>query len=272
MINVLKKMENLTELTISGNWTPIIPQDIGDLVNLKKLVIRLNEMLKYNDVVGQHIPVTIFSLIQLEELDIPRSIILLREPAIDFPRLINLKKLDHSGSPTVNLKSIVKLTNLTYLNLSSCGLTDISGMGNLINLTHLDLACNKLHSLSEIENLKNLAILDLTDNPLKNVPKKIRDIPNIHIKGFSSPIRNSIEWIMGHEMSPQIAQIVVLVTKIALNTLWAFAALTLAKFVSPFLATSLRTAPFYLQCALSIIFLGQIAAVNIAYSDDRFLH
>jgi len=155
-------IENTDSLNLSGNssngWdgglTGEIPPEIGDLTNLRYLILHSNQL------IGT-IPPEIGNLTNLTDLEFGNN--------------------ELTGSIP---SEIWNLTNLTYLGLSRNQLTGSipSEIGNLTNLTNLNLSDNQLSGSipSEIGLLTNLEWLDLNLNQLTgSIPSEIGNLTNL---------------------------------------------------------------------------------------------
>jgi Leucine-rich repeat (LRR) protein len=126
-----------------------IPNDIGNLVNLKKLILNTQNL--------SVIPESIGNLIHLEYLDIKGNNIQIIPESIG--NLIHLKHLCINNNNLTSLpESIGKLINLEYLDIKNNDLTSLpESIGNLVNLKHLHIDNNNLKSLpNSLYKLKKL--------------------------------------------------------------------------------------------------------------------
>jgi leucine-rich repeat protein SHOC2 len=138
-----------TDLSLAWESISILPDSIGDLINLTGLDLRGNELTNLPDKIGN---------------------------------LTNLSWLDLSGNELISLPDSIKnLTNLTTLNLGDNQLISLpDSIGNLTNLINLDLGSNRLTSLPDsIGNLTNLTNLDLFNNHLNSLPDSIGSLTNL---------------------------------------------------------------------------------------------
>jgi leucine-rich repeat protein SHOC2 len=129
---------------LNNNLTSL-PESIGNLRNLSKLVLNNNQL-----------------------TSLPESI----------SNLTNLSELVLNNNLTSLPESIGNLTNLSELVLNNNQLTSLpESIGNLTNLSELVLNNNQLTSLPEsIGNLRNLRELVLNDNQLTSLPESLGNL------------------------------------------------------------------------------------------------
>lgn len=153
-----EKLLLLTELTLDwDNLITELPQEIGNLVNLKSLDIQSTSLTKLPQEIGK--------LINLELLDLKNNN--LNELPKEIGKLVKLKHLFLWGNNLTALpKEIGNLVHLEWLNLQQNSLTTIpKEIGNLTNLKWLLLEDNGLIDLpQEITNLVYLERIDLENN------------------------------------------------------------------------------------------------------------
>ncbi len=159
------RLPALTWLDLPSNNFTKLPETIGNLTQLKELVLSHNRHLK-------SLPPTIHSLICLSKLDLSEN------PSSSIPKTIShFAKLTalhlRSNQLTTLPQGIDHLPELTQLILSDNSLSRLpETIGNLPLLTTLELHKNRLTSLpEEIGNLIQLTELDLSRNQLTGLPK-----------------------------------------------------------------------------------------------------
>jgi len=185
-----------------NNLTGTLPDEIGDLANLKVLELRTN-------LISGTIPATIGNLIQLSTLSI-RSNQLIGSIPVEIGNLVSLEYLFVSDNqlegsiPTeignlVNMQylqlknnmlsgpipdEICNLINLEYLSLGGNQLSDSipACIGNLTKLVDLNLGNNNLTGSipAGIGNLSNLTFMDLSSNQLTDsIPPEIGNLTKL---------------------------------------------------------------------------------------------
>ncbi len=183
---------NLTKLKLNR-----IPSEIGQLPNLIRLDLRLNELIELPKEIGQLTNLTMLDLDHNQLLALPseigqlanlRTLLLENNNLIVLPtaikELVNLRELDLSKNQLRSLPSEVKhLANLRTLLLHHNALTRLPAeIGYLANLTALDISKNKLRSFpTETTQLVNLYILQLSENHLTLIPSEIGQLTDLTI-------------------------------------------------------------------------------------------
>ncbi len=128
--------DHVVELWIYKWGLKIIPNSIGRLYTLEKLILSDNEL--------EEVPSSIGTLVNLKELNLSYNNLDNGVPA-SLGRLRNLKKLDLSGNRMEKLPS---------------------SLGNLANLEELNVSRNQLDKLpTSFKKLQTLKILHLEGNP-----------------------------------------------------------------------------------------------------------
>ncbi|MFX0071790.1 MAG: leucine-rich repeat domain-containing protein [Candidatus Hermodarchaeota archaeon] len=198
----------IIELDFIFKGLTTLPDAIANLLNLKKLILRYNQLFK--------LPKWIGSLKDLEILNInvnnlnklPRSIgnlnclkylSLWKNELNELPSSIGfLKSLEYLNLRINNLKSlpetISNLKKLKELNLHDNKLEFLPNtIGSLQQLERLNLSWNNLVKIPEsIGNIKSLQILDLERNELVHLPKSIGNLKSLKILNLSD---NKIEYL-----------------------------------------------------------------------------
>ncbi|MFX1250945.1 MAG: leucine-rich repeat domain-containing protein [Promethearchaeota archaeon] len=142
---------NLKELNLRENQLQILPESLGQLQNLHTLHLGWNQLQALPDIIGQ---------------------------------LHNLQNLNLCANRLHTLpESICHLQNLQILDLSYNQFQRFPDVvTQLQNLTVLRLSWNELQSLPKtIGQLQNLQQLDLWGNPLRLLPKSFEQLSNLHV-------------------------------------------------------------------------------------------
>ena len=179
--NECYSVNNTTDLDLSNTGlTGAIPIEIGDMVNLERLVLSNNEL-------SGEIPSTIGNLMNLESLHLGENSLTGSIPS-EIENLMNLTSLTlFSNQLTGEIPSeIGNLTNLERLYLSDNQLTGVipSEIGNLTNLERILFFNNQLTGEIplQIENLTNLEDLYLQNNQLTGtIPSGIGNYSNLEV-------------------------------------------------------------------------------------------
>jgi len=146
-----------------------LPEDFGDLLNIKELYLSDNQL--------SELPESISKLNNLKYINLDRN----KFTEIPAPLSNNktLKWLRLNGNQITNITSFAGMENLKCLYLNNNKIQMLpSDISTLENLTDLSLARNQLKSLpSGISKLKNLARLSLQDNQLTNITVSLENSP-----------------------------------------------------------------------------------------------
>ncbi len=178
--------EEATELDLSGQELTALPPEIGNLTQLKKLILGKYEYDEDGNIVDtignklSYLPKEIGLLNQLEEFQIVTN--QLSSLPAEIGELRNLQSLNLNSNQLSSLPAeIGELSNLQYLNLNSNQLSSLPAeIGELSNLQYLDLSRNQLSSLpAEIGELSNLQYLNLYNNQLSSLPVEIGQLGNL---------------------------------------------------------------------------------------------
>lgn len=166
------QLSELRTFDLRGNQLTKLPETIGQLANVTKLVLYSNSL--------KALPETIGQLNNLQELDLGVNQLRTLPKSID--QLTNLVKLRISENQLIALpKSIGQLDNLKELLLHEAGLKSLDEwIGQLTNLTGLWLGNNQLSSLpNSIGQLHKLDRLHLHSNQLTSLPESIGQLANL---------------------------------------------------------------------------------------------
>ena len=151
------KEENLTELDLSYCDLIELPNELFELISLKKLSLYHNKISDLS---------SLEKLCQLTALDLSNNQI---SDLSSLEKLCQLTALDLSNNQLSDLSSLEKLSTLTSLYLRSNQLSDLSSLEKLSQLTSLDLRSNQLSDLSSLEKLSTLTSLYLSRNQISDL-------------------------------------------------------------------------------------------------------
>ena len=178
------RQEGATELDLSNLALTEVPEAIGQLTQLEKLILGgWREEFK-NQLTG--LPDAITNLTQLQSLDLSYN--QLTELPNEIANLTQLHYLILCDNYLAELPNeITILTNLQELDLTGNRLTALPKcFGELIQLQILYLSDNRLTELpASISQLSNLKILGLTRNRLTSCPEPLIQLCNIQELGLS---------------------------------------------------------------------------------------
>lgn len=172
----VKNFQNLETLIICADDTiKEIPSWIGDLSNLKEIILRGLEIIT--------LPETFGNLIHVEKLNL--SLNSLETLPDSFGNLKNLKNINLTDNSLKLLpESFGNLVNLKKLELDYENLltTLPESFGNLKSLERLTISRNKLSSLPEsFGNLKSLKALTLNNNKLESLPDSMGHLKSLKV-------------------------------------------------------------------------------------------
>ena len=170
-----RNINNNDRLNLSDKNITILPESIGNLVNLMDLELYDNQM--------TILPESIGNLTNLSALNLSENLLTTLPESIG--NLTNLNDLELSDNKLTTLpESFGNLTNLTNLEINENKLTTLSeSFGNLINLLGLGINENQLTTLPEsFGNLTKLTRLDLGNNRITTLPESFGDLT--HLEGL----------------------------------------------------------------------------------------
>jgi hypothetical protein len=199
--NIASKVLQLA-IIFPYNYDRTIFKKIGELINLNKLSLSINNLKK--------LPKEIYTLINLKKLYLLQSD--LTHISKKISNLINLEELDISINHLKILPAeIGNLINLKELYLSENSITELpKEIGKLINLHRLIINKNNLTTIPiEIINIQNL-YFNYSNNPIEYIPPQVarylkinkttqkiyKDNQSVHNHGIQEGITNSINYIM----------------------------------------------------------------------------
>ncbi len=158
------------------HWQPIncLPPEIGQLVNLKRLTLTLD------DTQPPSLPLELWTLPRLRELHLDLGQLHQLPPEIGLLR--NLEELWLSGTRLSSLpQELWQLSHLQELTLYRSGLSRLPPeIKQLTGLQELDLVDSQLHQLPpELGQLSNLRVLDLRYNQLQQLPPELGQLTRL---------------------------------------------------------------------------------------------
>lgn len=150
-INIFKLL-SLNFLEVSHCGLTVLPEDVGDLGSLTRLVLRNNKL--------EQLPSTIGKLVKLKMLDVSCNCL--------------------ESMPD----ELTSLQDLQSLNLSANNLSDIPDISSLVQLHVLNLSQNKLEALPAgitNKNLSLLAELNADGNNISELPTDLYELPSLKV-------------------------------------------------------------------------------------------
>ena len=184
-------LRNLQHLYISGTIDGTISPEIGQLTNLRSLVIFIGKKKLAN---GKFEDVTVIFPAQLGSLS---KLETLSSGPTQFPSSVSsLERLKTLNLSLTKLKQFPKeislVKNLESLSLAGNELiTFPNELLSFHKLKNLSLSNNQLTQLpGEISQMTSLEILDLSDNQIKKLPAEVKNLQNLKILNLDN---NSLE-------------------------------------------------------------------------------
>jgi len=167
--------DRIVELWIYNCGLKELPESIGHLYALKRLILSKNGLEK--------VPSSMGKLENLEVLNLSAN----RLTSIPSPleSLLNLRELDLSENQFLRVPPFLgRLVNLEKLSLAGNRLEEVPiALGKLAILEELDLSSNNLGgnpaSLGRLKKLRSLKKLDLADCQLGEVPVALGELPSL---------------------------------------------------------------------------------------------
>jgi hypothetical protein len=160
----LFKLRHINFLEIAKTKLSVLPEQIGNIVNLTSLLCHTNSLTS--------VPVELGKLVNLKNLDLSNN--KLAEVPRELENLTELMSINFSGNQLQALFPLEKLTKLAVLDVSRNKfkkLPDDLGNSSLENLSNVNASFNELAELNE--NLVELAALktfNVENNQITHVP------------------------------------------------------------------------------------------------------
>jgi len=167
-----RNISNNDRLNLSDKNITILPESIGNLVNLMDLELYSNQITTLPESFGNLTSLSALNLSDNQITTLPES----------FGNLTNLNELDLSENQIATLpESFGNLTNLISLEIYNNQITTLpESFGNLTNLFGLGINDNQITTLPEsFGNLTNLAQLDLANNRITTLPESFEDLTDL---------------------------------------------------------------------------------------------
>ncbi len=155
-----------------GNRLMTLPDELSQLRNLEELSVAYNRLTEIPEFLGNLTNLTVLHLWENQIKEIPESL----------SKLTNLTVLHLWGNQIKEIpESLSKLTNLTELYLGGNQIKEIPEfLGNLTNLTGLYLSGKQIKEIPEfLGNLTNLTGLHLSGNQIKEIPEFLGNLTNL---------------------------------------------------------------------------------------------
>ena len=178
------RFTRLERLSLTDAIIEELPESIGDLAELRELVVRYQDPQYFRGLIGSRcplhrIPATIGKLLKLETLDLSGNSVTALPEAIGELRALKVLRL--AGCPLTTLpESLGQLENLEVLDLSGCPLERLpNSIGDLRRLRSMVFkdshwGCSMLRALPEsLGDLSSLEQLDLRGTGVTSIPATV---------------------------------------------------------------------------------------------------
>lgn len=197
--DALCALKNLEILELAYQQLNTLPENIGDLHQLKRLVLYWNrDLTTFPYSLGKLKNLVHLSISYCDALDLSQALPIIamlrgiknlqlttRSVPDEIEMVTQLEALTiekpHGEQQTILSEKLGSLYNLKILNLSSCGIVDVpKWIAALTNLEHLNLNANPLTTLPEnIGSLSKLRSINLSDTPLSDLPESFSTLTNL---------------------------------------------------------------------------------------------
>ncbi|KAG0315021.1 PH domain leucine-rich repeat-containing protein phosphatase 2, partial [Dissophora globulifera] len=179
---VLFQIPTLEELDMSFNELTEIPEEIGQSMRMRKLLL-------YGNRIGPYLPKAMSNLLRLQKLDIRQNGILNLEVVNELPALEELL-VDYNTNIVFN-NSFKSLARASFL---KCNMQEVNIRDTGDTLTFLDLSSNKLFNLAPelFEHLRSLETLKLDNNSIGSIPGAIKSLKRLRSLSISNNLLSSL--------------------------------------------------------------------------------
>lgn len=190
-ISFLKELKHLILLDLSGNRNIRDIEALSELVELKKLDLRLNLINNLEPLAN----LKKLTHLYLSSNDF-KSIEALRN-------LENLVELGIAGGTTYNrvsdISSINNLIKLKYLDIQYQQISNISVLENFPKLKRLNCFMNKISDISALQNLKELQYLNLGENKIDDISflQKLNKLEKLELAGTKISNITALKELVG---------------------------------------------------------------------------
>ena len=165
------EIKSLNFLQISNVNLSSVPEEVGDLTNLKNLALQGNKIKELPDTIGSLTQIKFFDVSTNELAKVPDSL----------GRLQALHTLNLSCNNLMSLPNLELLANLAILRIDHNKLPNLpEGIYTLEHLIEIRASHNLIHSITEeISQMESLKILDISNNQLKELPGQLAICPRL---------------------------------------------------------------------------------------------
>ena len=178
------QITTLNFLEISNVGIEVIPDEIGNLSNMRNLVLRKNKL--------SDLPVSVGSLAKLKFLDLSDNS--LTKLPDTMKNLVELQSLILNCNNLEFLPNQESLVSLATLHIDHNKIERLpDGIYNLLHLAEIHASNNNIQEIgSEISEMPSLRLLDLSNNSLNEVPVELSDcsrLKELNLKG--NPLKDN---------------------------------------------------------------------------------
>ena len=166
-------------LDLSNLGLNAIPNQVNELVHLRKLLLNTNKISKIENLDAlvnlRELSFLSNKITKIENLGHLKRLQNLNLGVNDIDQIENLHELSAltslllSYNPLGKIQNLNTLTNLKYLHLSGCQIKKIENLGELKNLVWLNLKKNQIEKIENLSSLKRLKDLLLEKNDIVEI-------------------------------------------------------------------------------------------------------